>query len=187
MRSYYESIKRRDPSIKSIIELLLYPSVYALLSYRVAHRLYRWNRFFLARLVSQIARGLTGIEIHPGAKIGKNLFIDHGFGVVIGETSVIGNEVTIYQNVTLGGTGKDTGKRHPTIGDRVIIGAGAKVLGPIYVASGSKVGANSVLLKNTQTESTAIGIPAKVVGGIHHANIQIAEVDKRKIFNNMVI
>lgn len=161
---YLKSIKERDPAANSYLEiLLLYPTVYALAFYKVSHLLYRIHLHFLARLLSQTARLLTGIEIHPGAKIGKNLFIDHGAGTVIGATTVIHENVTIYQGVTLGGTGKETGKRHPTIGADSIIGAGAKILGPINIGPGSKIGANSVVLKDTTTNSTAVGIPARII------------------------
>ncbi len=130
--------------------------------YRIAHGLYKIKLFFLARLISQLGRFFTGIEIHPGAKIGKGLFIDHGMGVVIGETAEIGDNVTIYHGVTLGGTGKDKGKRHPTIGNNVIIGCGAKILGPISIGDGAKIGANSVVLKNVPKGKTAVGIPAVI-------------------------
>ena len=131
---------------------------------------------------------LTGIEIHPGATIGKRLFIDHGMGVVIGETAIVGDDVTIYQGVTLGGTGKNQGKRHPTVGDRVVIGAGAKILGPIHLAAGSKIGAGSVVLTDTATNSTAVGIPARVIGGLNRSVIPIsAYKGETKIYNDMII
>ena len=142
---------------------MLYPSINALIVYRIAHKLYNKKCFFLARLLSQLARFFTGIEIHPGAKIGKGLFIDHGMGVVIGETAEVGDNVTIYHGVTLGGTGKDKGKRHPTVKDNVIIGAGAKVLGPITIGNNVKVGANSVVLKDVPDNATAVGMPAKII------------------------
>ena len=162
---YLESIKERDPAVRSKFEvLLLYPCVHAIFLHRISHFLYKHKRFALARLLSQIGRFLTGIEIHPGARIGKNLFIDHGMGVVIGETSIVGDNVTLYQGVTLGGTGKDTGHRHPIIGNNVIVGAGAKVLGPINISDNTKIGANSVVLKDVvDTHSTVVGIPARVV------------------------
>ena len=161
IKSHLDNILNSDPAARSYLEvMLLYPSVHAVAAYRVSHYLYKHKLFFMARLVSQTSRLFTGIEIHPGATIGHALFIDHGMGVVIGETTIIGDYVTIYQGATLGGTGKDTGKRHPTIGDRVVIGAGAKILGPIHIAAGSKVGAGSVVLKDTKKESTAVGIPA---------------------------
>lgn len=155
---------RSDPAARNKLEvLLLYPHIKALIFYRFAHRLYKKNLFFLARLISNLGRFLTGIEIHPGATIGKGLFIDHGMGVVIGETSEIGDNVTLYQGVTLGGTGNEQGKRHPTVGNNVVIGAGAKILGNIYIAEGTKVGANAVVLKSTNKNSTVVGIPAKEV------------------------
>lgn len=159
-----EAVKTRDPAAKSNIEiLLLYSGLHAILAYRVAHRLYLSQHYFSARAISQIARHITGIEIHPGATIGKGLFIDHGMGVVIGETAVIGDNCTLYQGVTLGGTGKDTGKRHPTLGNNVLVGAGAKVLGPITIEDNCKVASNAVVLKEIPENSTAVGIPAKVV------------------------
>ena len=164
IRTDIESIRRRDPAAKSNIEVLaLYSGMHAVLAYRVAHKLYVTNHFLSARAISQIARWITGIEIHPGATIGRGLFIDHGMGVVIGETTVIGDDCTIYQGVTLGGTGKDTGKRHPTLGNNIMIGAGAKVLGPLTVGDYSKVAAGAVVLSNIPEHSTAVGVPAKVV------------------------
>ena len=159
-----EAVRERDPAAKGKAEvLLLYSGVHAILCYRVAHKLYLGEHYFSARAISQIARHLTGIEIHPGATIGKGFFIDHGMGVVIGETTEIGDNCTIYQGVTLGGTGKDTGKRHPTLGNNVLVGAGAKVLGPITIEDNCKVAANAVVLKEIPENSTAVGIPAKVV------------------------
>ena len=158
-----KSIKERDPSIKSSVEAFLYPSLYAILSHRIAHKLYKKKMFFLARLISQISRGLTGIEIHPGAIIGERLFIDHGMGVVIGETCEIGNDVTIYHGVTLGGTGKQGGKRHPTIGNNVMISAGAKVLGPFKVGDNARVAAGAVVLQEVPADATIVGIPGKIV------------------------
>lgn len=158
------AVRERDPAAKGTVEvLLLYSGVHAILAYRVSHKLYLGKHYFSARAVSQLARFFTGIEIHPGATIGKGLFIDHGMGVVIGETAEIGDNCTIYQGVTLGGTGKDTGKRHPTLGNNVMVGAGAKVLGPIKINDDSKVAANAVVLKEVPQNSTAVGIPAKVV------------------------
>lgn len=159
-----DRVLKEDPAARSKLEVfLLYPSINALIVYRIAHKLYNKKCFFLARLLSQLARFFTGIEIHPGAKIGKGLFIDHGMGVVIGETAEVGDNVTIYHGVTLGGTGKDKGKRHPTIKDNVIIGAGAKILGPITIGNNVKVGANSVVLKDVPDNATAVGIPAKII------------------------
>lgn len=158
-----ENVMKNDPASRTKLEvLLLYQSIHVLIFYRIAHGLYKIKLFFLARLISQLGRFFTGIEIHPGAKIGKGLFIDHGMGVVIGETAEIGDNVTIYHGVTLGGTGKDKGKRHPTIGNNVIIGCGAKILGPISIGDGAKIGANSVVLKNVPKGKTAVGIPAVI-------------------------
>lgn len=156
-------IKERDPAIKRGIEVFLYPSFYALLFHKWGHWFYKRHHFFIARLISQASRGLTGIEIHPGAKIGKGLFIDHGMGVVIGETCEIGDNVTIYHGVTLGGTGKDHGKRHPTIGNNVMISTGAKVLGPFKVGDNARIAANAVVLQEIPNDSTVVGIPGKVV------------------------
>ena len=158
------SIRKRDPAVKSSIEVFfLYPCFKAIRSYRRAHWFYERGNFFLARWISQRALKKTGIEIHPGAKIGKGLFIDHGSGVVIGETSEIGDNCTIYQGVTLGGTGKDTGKRHPTLGNNVMIGAGARVLGPFKVGDNSKIAAGAVVLEEVPPNCTAVGVPAKIV------------------------
>ena len=162
-RNEANTIKRKDPAIKSIFEVFLYPGFWAILMHRLSHRIYKMHLFFISRLTSQLARILTGIEIHPGATIGKGVFIDHGMGVVIGETCEIGDNVTIYQNVTLGGTGKDSGKRHPTIGNNVLIGAGAKVLGPITIGDDCKIGAGSVVLNDTIANQTIVGIPARSV------------------------
>lgn len=156
-------IKKKDPAIHSTIEVILYPSFWALINHRIAHRLYNKKIFFAARLISQLSRFLTGIEIHPGAVIGRGVFIDHGMGVVIGETCEIGDNVIIYQGVTLGGTGKDSGKRHPTIGSNVMIGAGSKILGPIKIGDNVKVGAGSVVLKPVGKGCTVVGIPARAV------------------------
>ena len=158
------AVRQRDPAARSDLEiLLLYSGVHAILAYRVAHKLYLSEHYFAARAISQWARHKTGIEIHPGATIGKGLFIDHGMGVVIGETTEIGDNCTLYQGVTLGGTGKDTGKRHPTLGNNVLVGAGAKVLGPFKIEDNSKIAANAVVLKEVPENSTAVGIPARVV------------------------
>lgn len=156
-------IKERDPAIKNSAEVFLYPSFYAILFHKWGHWFYKRNHFFIARLISQLARKWTGIEIHPGAVIGKGLFIDHGMGVVIGETCEIGDNVTIYHGVTLGGTGKDKGKRHPTIGNNVMISTGAKVLGPFKVGDNSRIAANAVVLQEIPENSTVVGIPGKVV------------------------
>ncbi len=156
-------IKERDPAIKKSSEVFLYPSFWAVINHRVAHWMYKKGWYFWARHISQRSRKKTGIEIHPGATIGKGLFIDHGMGVVIGETCEIGDNVTIYQGVTLGGTGKEHGKRHPTIGDDVMISTGAKVLGSFKVGDNSRIGAGSVVLGEVPPNSTVVGIPGKVV------------------------
>ena len=159
-----KAIKERDPAARSSAEVfLLYSGLHAVMYHRFSHWLYKHNRKFLARWVSQFARSMTGIEIHPGACIGKGLLIDHGMGVVIGETAVIGDNCTIYQGVTLGGTGKDTGKRHPTIGNNVMIGSGAKVLGPFTVGDGAKIAAGAVVLDAVPEGATAVGVPARMI------------------------
>jgi len=156
-------IKLRDPAIKTASEVFLYASFHAILRHRIAHWLFKRKHYFLSRWISQRSARKTGIEIHPGATIGKGLFIDHGHGVVIGETCEIGDNVTIYQGVTLGGTGKETGKRHPTIGNNVMISAGAKVLGSITIGDDSKIGAGSVVLTDIPAYATVVGIPGRVV------------------------
>jgi serine O-acetyltransferase len=159
-----KNIAEKDPAAKGVWGVIfLYSGWHALFWHKPANFFYRHRWFALARLISQVARFFTGVEIHPGATIGKNFFIDHGMGIVIGETAVIGDNCTIYQGVTLGGTGKDKGKRHPTIGNNVLIGAGAKVLGPFTVGDNSMIGANSVVLKEVPPDSTVIGIPGRVV------------------------
>ena len=165
-RTIYDikSILERDPAARNALEvILLYPGFHAVMLHRFAHMLYRCHLRFIPRLISQISRFLTKIEIHPGATIGKGLLIDHGCGVVIGETTVIGDDCTIYQGVTLGGTGKDTGKRHPTLGNNVMVGSGAKILGPFTVGDNSKIAANAVLLREVEADSTCVGVPARVV------------------------
>lgn len=156
-------IRERDPAIHSSMEVFLYPSFKVMLHYRIAHRLYEKGHYFWARWVSQRGVRKTGIEIHPGAKIGKGFFIDHGNGVIIGETTIIGDNVTLYQGVTLGGTGKEHGKRHPTIGSNVMISAGAKVLGSFTIGDNSKIGAGSVVLSEVPPCSTVVGVPGRVV------------------------
>lgn len=155
-------IRERDPAIHSSMEVLLYPSFKVMIHYRLAHKLYVSGHYFWARYISQRGVRKTGIEIHPGAQIGKGLFIDHGMGVVIGETTIIGDNCLLYQGVTLGGTGKDKGKRHPTLGDNVMVGAGAKVLGPINIGNNVKVAANAVVLKDIPDNCTAVGVPARI-------------------------
>ena len=163
VREEVKVIRERDPAIKSNMEVFLYPSFKVILRYRIAHKLYRNKHFFLARWISQRAARKTGIEIHPGAKIGKGLFIDHGSGVIIGETTEIGNNVTLYQGVTLGGTGKEPGKRHPTLRDNVMVSAGAKILGSFTIGENSKIGAGSVVLEEVPPNCTVVGVPGRVV------------------------
>ena len=154
----------RDPAARSYLEILTtYPGVHAILFHRLAHQIWKIKFFWLGRAISHISRFLTGIEIHPGAVIGNRFFIDHGMGVVIGETSIIGNDCTIYHGVTLGGTSWKQGKRHPTLEDKVVIGAGAKILGPITIGKGAKVGSNAVVIKDIPSNSVAVGIPARLV------------------------
>lgn len=159
-----KNIKNKDPAASNIITvILLYPGFHAILFHRIAHFFYKFKLYFLARLISQFSRFLTGIEIHPGAVIGNRLLIDHGMGVVIGQTAIVGDDCTIYHQVTLGGTGKENKKRHPTIGNNVIIGTGSKVLGNIKIADNVKIGANSVVLKDVERGATVVGVPARVV------------------------
>jgi serine O-acetyltransferase len=174
LKANYDIIKERDPAIKSYWEVLLYPYFWAMRSHRRAHLLYERGHFFRARRISQRAAKKTGIEIHPGAVIGKGFFIDHGEGVVIGETTVIGNNVTIYQGVTLGGTGKETGKRHPTLQDNVMVSTGAKLLGSFTVGENSKIGAGSVVLEDVPPDSTVVGVPGRVV---RRNNQKVAQTD----------
>lgn len=159
----FQVIKERDPAIKSPLEVLLYPTFRVMLSYRRAHRHYLKGHYFRARYISQRAARKTGIEIHPGAVIGKGFFIDHGSGVIIGETTIIGDNVTLYQGVTLGGTGKETGKRHPTLEDNVMVSAGAKILGSFTIGENSKIGAGSVVLEEVPPNCTVVGVPGRIV------------------------
>ena len=186
LRDHIRAIKREDPAAKSSLEILLcYPGLHAVLFHKVTHGLYRRRRFVLARLLSQYARFLTGIEIHPGARLGKRLFIDHGSGVVIGETAEIGNDVLLYQGVTIGGTGNQRGKRHPTLGNRVVVGTGASVLGNITLGDDVRVGAGSVVVHSVPDGATVVGIPGKVVrtrtdalGALEHGRVaECAETD----------
>jgi len=155
--------RKRDPAAKSSLEIIfLYQGLHALIRHRIAHFFYKIKFFFIARFISQVSRLLTGIEIHPGAKIGKRFFIDHGMGVVIGETAIVGDDVLLYQGVTLGGTGLEQGKRHPTIGNNVVVGAGAKILGNITIGDNSYVGANAVVIKDVPPNSTVVGVPGRV-------------------------
>ncbi len=163
VKEEFQLIQERDPSIKSPWEVLLYPSFRAMISYRKAHRLYEKGRYFRARWISQKAARRTGIEIHPGAVIGKGFFIDHGSGVIIGETTIIGDNVTLYQGVTLGGTGKESGKRHPTLGDNVMVSAGAKIIGSFTIGDNSKIGAGSVVLEEVPPNCTVVGVPGRIV------------------------
>ncbi len=164
LRYNIQAIKERDPAARRGLEvLLLYSGLHAVMIHRPAHFLYRHHWFFLARLLSQVSRFFTGIEIHPGATIGKGLFIDHGMGVVIGETTVIGDDCTIYQGATLGGTGKESGKRHPTLGNHVMVGSGARILGPFSVGDNAKIAAGAVVLDEVPADATAVGVPARIV------------------------
>lgn len=178
VKSYIKVVLKRDPAARNTLEVLLcYPGVWSLIWHRPAHFLYRHHLKLLARIISQISRWFNGVEIHPGAEIGNGCFIDHGMGVVIGETSIVGDDVTIYQGVTLGGTGKDIGKRHPTIGDRVIISTGAKVLGPFTVGHDSKIGAGSVVLEEVPPHCTVVGIPGHIVRRNDHAAEEMNQID----------
>ncbi len=175
IREQIHTIRLEDPAVKSIWEILFcYPGFQAILFHKASHWLYRRRRYVLARMVSQTARFLTGIEIHPGARIGRRLFIDHGMGIVVGETAEIGDDVLLYQGVTLGGTGNEKGKRHPTLGNGVVVGAGAKVLGNILIGDCVKIGAGSVVVKSVPDGSTVVGIPGKIVRS-RGAKIQVLE------------
>ena len=171
IKSYIEIIKERDPAARGFLEIILcYPGFHALALHRISHRLWKSGLPLVPRLLSQVSRTLTGIEIHPGATIGKGVFIDHGMGVVIGETTEIGNRCLLYQGVTLGGTGKDHGKRHPTLAENVVVGAGAKVLGAIKIGQNTRIGAGSVVVRNVEEDSTVVGIPGRVV---HQSGVKI--------------
>jgi serine O-acetyltransferase len=164
IREQFDTIFREDPAAKSVVEIFFcYPGFHAVLMHRLAHRLYQWHLPLLPRMISQLSRFLTGIEIHPGARIGRRFFIDHGMGVVIGETAEIGDDVLLYQGVTLGGTGNETGKRHPTLGNRVVVGTGAKILGNIKIGDNVRIGAGSVVVHPVPDHSTVVGIPGRVV------------------------
>lgn len=171
-------VRERDPAIHSDFEVFLYPSFHAIIRYRIAHKLYERKHYFLARWISQRGAHVTGIEIHPGAKIGKGLFIDHGHGVIIGETTIIGDNCTLYQGVTLGGNGKEKGKRHPTIGNNVMISAGAKVLGSFRIGDNVKIGAGSVVISPVPSNSTVVGVPGRVV---KRNNIRVPQQDLEQI------
>jgi serine O-acetyltransferase len=195
IRELVATIFREDPAAKSTWEIVLcYPGLHAVVWHRLAHRLYQWRWMLVARMVSQWGRALTGIEIHPGATIGRRLFIDHGMGVVIGETAVIGDDALIYQGVTIGGTGHAHGKRHPTIGNGVVIGAGAKVLGNIEIGNRCKIGAGSVVVKSVPENSTVVGIPGKVVQAkeekrcvLEHGNLPDPEAQDIAALNARVL
>lgn len=178
IKEEYEVIRERDPAIKSPMEVLLYPSFRVMLSYRKAHKQYLKGHYFRARRISQKAARRTGIEIHPGAVIGKGFFIDHGSGVIIGETTIIGDNVTLYQGVTLGGTGKETGKRHPTLCDNVMVSAGAKVIGSFTVGENSKIGAGSVVLEEVPPNCTVVGVPGRIV---KRDNIKVPRSDMDQV------
>jgi serine O-acetyltransferase len=183
VREQIDTIFSRDPAAKSVLEIVLcYPGFHAILLHRAAHRLYQAKWITLARVISQFSRGLTGIEIHPGACIGQRFFIDHGMGIVIGETAEIGDDVLMYQAVTLGGTGKECGKRHPTIGDHVVLGTGSAVLGNIQIGDHTKIGAGSVVVRSVPDHSTVVGVPGRIVRGqidfepLEHGNLPDPEM-----------
>ena len=178
IKEEYEVIRERDPAIKSPLEVLLYPSFRVMLSYRKAHKKYLKGQYFRARKISQKAARKTGIEIHPGAVIGKGFFIDHGSGVIIGETTIIGDNVTLYQGVTLGGTGKESGKRHPTLCDNVMVSAGAKVIGSFTIGENSKIGAGSVVLEEVPPNCTVVGVPGRIV---KRDNIKVPRSDMDQV------
>ncbi len=193
IREQIDTIFREDPAAKSAIEIFLcYPGFHAILAHRLAHKLYRWGVPLLPRVISQISRFFTGIEIHPGARIGRRFFIDHGMGVVIGETTEIGDDVLLYQGVTLGGTGNETGKRHPTLGDHVVVGTGAKVLGNIKVGDHVRIGAGSVVVHPVPDHSTVVGVPGHVVrtrngdGVLEHGKLPDPEAQALEELNHRV-
>ena len=164
IKEQIENVFKQDPAAKNTLEVLLcYPGVHAILLHRIAHRFYHWHLYVIARLISHFSRWLTGIEIHPGASLGRRFFIDHGMGAVIAETAVVGDDVLLYQGVTLGGTGHEKGKRHPTLGNHVVIGSGAKILGDIEIGDWVRVGAGSVVVRPVEPHSTVVGIPGRVV------------------------
>lgn len=178
-REDIQTIFDKDPAAKSIFEIIfLYPGLHALLAHRFAHKLYKWKVPFIPRFISQVMRFMTGIEIHPGAEIGRRFFIDHGMGVVIGETCIIGDDVLLYQGVTLGGTGKEHGKRHPTLKNNVVVGSGAKVLGNITIGNNVRIGAGSVVITDVPDDSTVVGIPGRVV---MHKNEKISQLEHNVI------
>ncbi|MBI3899610.1 MAG: serine O-acetyltransferase [Gammaproteobacteria bacterium] len=182
LRSYIQSVFRRDPAARSVLEVLTtYPGIHALVLHRVAHRLWGWRLHWLARILGQLTRFLTGVEIHPAAKIGRGLFIDHGMGVVIGETAEIGDDCTLYHGVTLGGTSWRNEKRHPTLGNNVVVGAGAKILGPIHIGNNARVGSNSVVVKDVPADATVIGIPGRVILATTDAQTQQREAMAKKM------
>ncbi len=182
LRDYFNSIFQRDPAARSVFELLIaYPGIHALAFHRISHRLWHWRFRWFARWLSQLARWLTGIEIHPGAKIGRRFFIDHGMGVVIGETAEIGDDCTLYHGVTLGGTTWHKQKRHPTLGNNVVVGAGAKILGPIHVGDNARVGSNSVVVKDVPIGATVVGIPGRIIDSKQDSKSQQREAMARKI------
>ena len=172
-----EVIKSRDAALHSNMEVFLYPCFKVMMHYRLAHKLYQNGHYFWARYISQRGVRKSGIEIHPGAQIGKGLFIDHGSGVIIGETAIIGDNCTLYQGVALGGTGKDSGKRHPTLGNNVMVGSGAKILGPFTIGDNSKIGAGSVVLKEVPPNSTVVGVPGRVVRR-ENVEVQVCDLDQ---------
>jgi serine O-acetyltransferase len=179
IKSDLSTVFEKDPAAKNLIEVLLcYPGLHAVWLYRVSHKLYGWKQFTLARIISEFARFLTGIEIHPGATIGKRFFIDHGMGVVVGETTEIGDDVLIYQGVVLGGTSLKKGKRHPTLGSNVVVGTGAAVLGPIKIGDNARIGAGSVVISDVPANATAVGIPARVGVGFSAKDIEKLEHGK---------
>jgi len=174
-----KAIKSRDPAIRSWAEIILYPGFWCMVFHRPCHFLYKWRLFFLARFFSQLARFFTGIEIHPGAKIGKGVVIDHGMGVVIGETCIIGDDVLIYHGVTLGGTGNDKGPRHPIIENNVVIGAGATILGRVRIGANTKIGANTVVLRNIPENSTVVGEQGRIVNTQDSTRNELEAMKKR--------
>jgi serine O-acetyltransferase len=183
IRNYITCIRERDPAVRSTLDLLTsYPGLHAIFLHRLTHHLWGWRWYWFARLLAHFGRWITGIEIHPGAKIGKRFFIDHGMGAVIGETAEIGDDCTLYHAVTLGGITWNAGKRHPTLGNNVVVGAGAKILGPITIGDGARIGSNSVVVRNVPPGATVVGVPGKVV-----LKIEDEAVHKRAVFSKKIV
>lgn len=182
LRAYIRSIYERDPAARNVLEIFTtYPGIHAVALHRISHRLWRWRLYWIARILSHLGRWLTGVEIHPGARLGRRFFIDHGMGVVIGETAEVGNDCTFYHGVTLGGTAWHKEKRHPTLGNNIVVGAGAKILGPIVVGDGARIGSNSVVVKDVPPGATVVGIPGRIISSTQDDKTAQRQAMARKI------